>query len=339
MTTRTLPKHRKYVGPNGISWVFEHGTRCLRAQRIRPNHQGAPWGVVDHFTDKAIAGITEAKRNHAIFAAIDRLDLENPDVPLKSVEEARAYLHTVSFAHPSARDFQHVTEGGEVIGWTFTEGHYAARRFYFISCDKQTTQAVMSLRSEAEGMLTATVRDMRRKQAREAAALAVTEPDEIITAEIVEAELTARGHLPNDADNDDVKAALAVLAGPNSGQQPLRLALVTNDHDEADPRTFDTNEARGALVMPVKGAPGMIRIYALSAGRLNRGARDLSSKGQKLEEATWKVEKKIYADRFRECGWIVEKTMPLSATVWNPATIGYLAEVHAAPRTARRQVP
>ncbi|MEV7870108.1 hypothetical protein AB0P17_29370 [Streptomyces sp. NPDC088124] len=104
----------------------------------------------------------------------------------------------------------------------------------------------------------------------------------------------------------------------------LKLALLRDEYDETEPSTYDENEARGAWVVPA-GQPGMVKIYALLAGKHTRFAHrypHLSKGAAHLQEATWTVEKKIYADRFHEAGWFVEQDHTLCVVAWAPGSTG-----------------
>ncbi|MFJ1733256.1 hypothetical protein [Streptomyces sp. NPDC088254] len=302
-TGRIRPKYRK--DRNG--YVFGHQytdadgksvTRSVRVSRITPTR----WQSFDYYSDKQIEGTITTGRDTSAFAAMDAIDRE------------------------AANDQHDDTSGGEHSGTGGTE-----LRIPDVTGPSPLTPSPGSAPAVADVV---EVRPVPAPQANVLPHLRPTDQaaqDEVWRRrEAVDGVVVGRfangtkGSLPKDSENEEVKAALAVLAGTERHHMSLKLALLRDEYDEDEPPTYDANEARGAWVVPGE-YPGMVKIFALLNGKHTRWAHrypHLTKGAAKIQEGTWLVEKKIHADRFREAGWVVEGGYEsgLCVIAWRPGS-------------------
>ncbi|MEU9599758.1 hypothetical protein AB0E06_23460 [Streptomyces sp. NPDC048109] len=300
--TRPKPKYRK----EGNGYVFQHQytdadgkslTRSVRVSRITRTR----WQSFDYYSDKQIEGTITTGRDTSACAAMDVIDRE-----------------TENEQHDD------------------TTGHDTATKSSALQVPDITGPSPLTSSSETAPAVVADV-EVRPVPAPQANVLPHLRPADQAAQdeawrrrEAVEGVVVGRfangtkGSLPKDSEHEDVKAALAVLAGTERHHMSLKLALLRDEYDEDEPSTYDVNEARGAWAAP-GDHPGMVKIFALLGGKHTRWAHrypHMTKGAAKIQEDTWTVEKKIHADRFREAGWHVKDgcATGLCVIVWRPGT-------------------
>ncbi|WP_371793040.1 hypothetical protein OG285_32435 [Streptomyces sp. NBC_01471] len=292
-TERTQPKYSR----DGNGYVFQYRykgatgvdtTRSVRVAKINSSE----WQASDYYSDNPFEGTVEATRAKSAHAAMDAIDRE--------VEEEKAMLQVAAEEKPADGMASTAVNIPDITGPSPLGPHVLGGSLPPVKVTR-TVQPVPAPQANVLPHLRPADQAQqdeawRRREAVEGAVVGRWENG-------------TKGSLPKDADHKDVRAALRVLGGTQKHHMSLKLALLRDEYDETEPSTYDENEARGAWVVPA-GQPGMVKIYALLAGKHTRFAHRyprLSKDAAHLQEATWTMEKKIYADRFHEAGWFVEQ--------------------------------
>ncbi|MFJ4622250.1 hypothetical protein [Streptomyces sp. NPDC088812] len=314
-TERIRPKYRK--DRNG--YVFSHQytdadgksvRRSVRISRITPTR----WQSFDYYSDKQIEGTITTGRDTSAFAAMDAIDRETANEQQATAGEGSGTSDT-ALAAPDVTGPPPLASSSQAAPAVVADVEVRP-------VPAPQANVLPHLRPTDQG---AQDEAWRRSDAVEG----------VVVGRFANG---TKGSLPKDSEHEDVKAALQVLAGTEKHHMRLKVALLRDEYDADDPSTFDVDEARGAWVVPGE-MPGMVKIYILLAGQYIRYAHrypHATKSAAQVQEDTWTVEKKIYADRFREVGWHVEdghKT-GLGVIVWKPGTRPALPAAHAAQATA-----